>query len=114
MRSKADHQRSYAGFIGAQGGAPSLPVNTVAPTISGTPTVGQTLTANNGTWTGREPPTFTYQWRAAGVAIVGATAKTYLLTASEVGKVITVAVTGRNWRGSASGTSAATAAVAGA
>src|SRR4051812_47157362 len=35
--------------------------NTAEPTISGTPQVGQPLTANKGTWTGTDP-TFTYQW----------------------------------------------------
>lgn len=113
MRSKASHKRSYAGFLGAQGGAPAAPVNTVAPAITGTPTVGETLTASNGTWTGKEPPvTFAYQWEAGGVDIAGATAKTYTLTEAEVGKAVTVTVTAKNWKGSASATSAATAAVA--
>ncbi len=112
MRSKASHQRSYAGFLGAQGGAPLAPANTVAPTITGTATVGQTLTANNGTWTGREAPEFAYQWKAGGVDIAGATAKTYLLKAAEATKTVTVTVTGKNWKGLASATSAATAPVA--
>ena len=112
MRSKASHQRSYAGFVGAQGGAPVAPANAVLPVISGTATVGEILTASDGTWTGREPPTLTHQWKAGGAAIVGATAKTYVLTAAEVGKTITVTVTAQNWKGAASVTSAATAAVA--
>jgi hypothetical protein len=112
MRSKASHKRSYAGFVGAQGGAPTPPVNTVAPAITGTPTVGETLTTSNGTWTGKEPPAnFAYQWKAGGVNIAGATAKTYTLTEAEVGKAITVTVTARNWKGPTSATSAATAAV---
>lgn len=114
MRSKASHQRSYAGFVGAQGGAPVAPANTVLPAISGTATVGQTLTASDGTWTGREAPKLAHQWKAGGAPIVGATAKSYVLTAAEVGKTITVTVTAANWKGAASATSAATAAVAGA
>lgn len=113
MRSKASHQRSYAGFVGAQGGAPAAPVNTVAPAITGTATVGEALTTSNGTWTGKEPPSnFAYQWKAAGANIAGATTKTYTLTEAEVGKAITVTVTARNWKAAASATSSATAAVA--
>jgi hypothetical protein len=45
---------------GASGSAPS---NTSPPSISGTPEVGETLTANAGTWTGAPAPSFTYQWQ---------------------------------------------------
>ncbi|WP_406871616.1 hypothetical protein WHT83_14950 [Aminobacter sp. P9b] len=111
MRSKAQHKRSYAGFVGAQGGAPVAPANTVAPSITGTAQVGQTLTAANGTWTGREAPSLVRAWKANGVAIPGATAATYVPVVGDVGKTITVTVTATNWKGSASATSAATAAV---
>jgi Ca2+-binding RTX toxin-like protein len=36
--------------------------------------------------------TFTYQWKAGGMAISGATRSNFLLTSSEVGKVVTVTV----------------------
>lgn len=90
--------------------AQSAPTNTVKPAISGTLTSGSTLTAYEGVWTGS--PTYTYQWKAAGTNISGATSSTYTLTASEVGKAITVAVTGTNSAGNATATSAATANVA--
>ncbi|KAA1395788.1 hypothetical protein [Aeromicrobium ginsengisoli] len=63
------------------------------PTITGTPKVGQTLTANEGAWT-PDGITFTYKWLAEGTAIAGATAKTYVPTAAEVGKRIQVTVSG--------------------
>lgn len=63
------------------------------PTITGTAKVGETLTANEGTWT-PDGVTFTYQWYAEGVLVTGATAKTYVLTAAEVGKRMQVRVTG--------------------
>lgn len=75
------------------------PVNTAAPTITGTPTVGQVLTVTNGTWTGNPSPTFTYQWRSNGADIVGATGQTYTIEA--VGALITVEVTATNSAGSA-------------
>ncbi|MCE1180399.1 MAG: carboxypeptidase-like regulatory domain-containing protein [Micrococcales bacterium] len=67
---------------------------TPVPTISGTKRVGYTLTANPGTW-GPAPVTLTYQWYRSGVAISGATAKTYRLSSYDRRKTIVVKVTGR-------------------
>lgn len=87
------------------------PSNTVAPAITGTATVGQTLTASTGTFTGDATITYTYQWFAAGVAINGATASTYVIVVGDTGKKIAVRVTGTNASGSAIGVSPLTAAV---
>lgn len=87
------------------------PVNTVLPAISGTVDIGQTLTATNGTWT-NSPSGYTYQWKRNGVAIVGATANTYTLTASDPGTTITVTVTATNAGGATAATSAGVAILA--
>jgi hypothetical protein len=93
------------------------PVNTAAPAISGTPQVGQTLTASPGTWTSDTTPTYAYQWQRCDAqggtcaAISGATAQTYALTSSDLDKTIRVVVTATNSSGSASATSAQTAVV---
>ena len=58
------------------------------PTISGTPQVGQTLTA----LIGDIQLPVTYQWNSAGLPISGATNPTYVLLAADAGKTITVAV----------------------
>ena len=65
------------------------------PSISGTPQVGQTLTADTSNISdldGITNPTFAYQWRSGGLTIIGATGSTYTLTASDQGKTITVRV----------------------
>jgi Ca2+-binding RTX toxin-like protein len=60
-------------------------------TISGTPTQGQTLTASNSLADADGVATsISYQWKAAGVAISGATSSTFTLTQAQVGKAITV------------------------
>ncbi len=82
------------------------PVNTVAPVISGTTKVDHVLTVSNGTWTGNAVPGFLYQWKRAGVAITNAVARTYTLTASDFGALITCTVTGRNQVTSVDATSA--------
>ena len=72
--------------------APDAPVNTAPPTISGTPTVGSTLTATPGEWD-TEGLAFSYQWQADGADIAGATATKYTVTKADQGKAITVVVT---------------------
>ena len=63
------------------------PVNTQAPTISGTAGDGETLTADRGNWTGTESIDYSYQWRRCDTAgencndIAGADEDTYTLTA---------------------------------
>jgi hypothetical protein len=80
-------------------------------TISGTATVGQTLQAQAGTWL-PSGTKLAYQWKRDGKAISGAAAKSYKLLAADLGKRITVTVTGtRDGYASRSATSAATRAV---
>ena len=60
--------------------------------ITGTPTQGQTLTANNNLGDLDGLGTFSYQWKADGTAIGGATNSTLQLAQAQVGAVITVAI----------------------
>lgn len=92
---------------------PAAPVNRSLPLINGTPTVGQTLSATAGAWSGKPAPTYGYQWLRDAVPISGATSSTYELQAADYGKVISVTVVATNSEGSDSATSAGTAAVAG-
>ena len=69
---------------------------TGAPTISGTPQVGQTLTASTSDIADADGLTnvsYSYQWLADDTDISGATSSTYALQSSENGKVIKVRVT---------------------
>jgi|tagenome__1003787_1003787.scaffolds.fasta_scaffold20898396_2 hypothetical protein len=96
----------------------AAPQNTAPPTVSGTPTEGQTLTGAEGTWAGAAPITFAYAWSrcdatgAACAPIAGANAKTYVLTAADVDKSLRLAVTGTNSLGSQTQTSAPTTVIA--
>ena len=86
------------------------PANTSAPTISGTPQQGQTLTANAGTWSPSGAPTG-YQWQSCTSStggcsnISGATGQTYSPAGSDVGNYLKVAITEADWAGSASASS---------
>ncbi len=73
-------------------GLPDLTIS-ADPTITGSPRVGQTLTANDGTW-GPAPVTLTRQWFADGDKIAGATGTTFVPTAAQLGTQISVQVTG--------------------
>jgi hypothetical protein len=93
---------------------PQPPVNTLAPTVSGTVAVGQQLQASTGNWSGTPSPTFTYQWLDCDSAAIdcnpiqGATASSYTIQASDVGFALDVVVTGSNNVGSSQAASGPT------
>jgi hypothetical protein len=88
------------------------PANTVAPTITGTAQVSQSLSVNsNGTWTGYPAPSYTYQWQDCASAtpaadpsacanITGAQSSSYVLAETDAGSFVRVVVTATNGVGS--------------
>jgi hypothetical protein len=91
----------------------AAPQSNAAPTISGQPREGRTVTANNGTWA-NSPTSFTYQWQQCDSsggscnAIAGATSKDYKVATSDVDHTLKAAVTATNADGSNTATSSAT------
>ncbi len=67
-------------------------VNAALPKITGKAVVGSTLTATPGVWVPSTAPV-TYQWLASGVAIPGATGKTFKPATAQLGKKLSVRVT---------------------
>ena len=63
------------------------------PTISGAAQVGTTLSVQAGEWK-PSPVALAYQWLRDGSVISGATKSTYTLVAADVGKKVSVKVTG--------------------
>ena len=83
----------------------AAPVNSVAPVVTGTATVGSTLTTTNGTWSGSPAPAFTYQWQRVTTNISGETASTYVIQAADVNSTVRCVVTATNSLGAASANS---------
>ena len=77
------------------------PTNTVIPVVTGIARTGATLTTTTGSWTSA-PTSYTYQWKRATTAggsytdIVSGVNSTYVLTDSDIGKYIKVAVVATN------------------
>lgn len=85
------------------------PYNTVAPAVTGTTTVGQTLTTTNGTWAGDATITYARQWQMGNANdqndpswsnITSATNLTYVLASGQLGKYVRCRVTATNSVGS--------------
>jgi len=101
----------------APGSAGGVPRNTDRPEISGTPEVGQTLTADEGSWT-NNPTSYSFQWQrcdadniVACLNVAGATSKSYALHTGDVGYRLRVRVTAHNARGATTAGSATTAVI---
>lgn len=73
--------------------APGQIVNTTSPAATGTPQIGQILTATSGSWS--PPGKYAYQWYDGGAPIPGATAVTYRPTPDRIGDQVQVQVTAR-------------------
>jgi hypothetical protein len=75
------------------------------PVISGTATVGETLTSTTGVFTGKPVISYAFQWRRNGSNIVGATTNTYVLVSADYNTNIDCVVTATNSIGSLNDTS---------
>lgn len=83
----------------AVAGITTGPVNTTVPRISGTGTIGATLSCSTGDWT-NQPSSYSYQWKSAA-ANTGTNQSTYVVLAGDATKSITCVVTAMNHHGSA-------------
>lgn len=108
-RNADGSSQARSNATGLVGAAPqNAPRNTARPGISGSEQEGSTLTVGNGTWTGTQPITFSYQWHrcdanaGACVVIAGATGKTYTLMQADVGRRMRATVTATNSLGAGS------------
>jgi hypothetical protein len=99
----------------------AAPANNAEPRISGSATVGSTLSATQGTWTG-SPTGYAYQWVRCGrdgglpsgadcATIGGATTTKYIVSNADVDHRLRVRVTASNSDGSKTVASNATALV---
>ena len=87
-----------------------LPVNTVAPAITGTAKDTQVLTVSTGTWT-QSPTSYSYQWKRNGTVNIGTNANTYTCVTADIGFTIKCVVTATNGVGSTAADSNSTATV---
>lgn len=87
------------------------PTNSAVPMISGSAQVGQTLTANNGVWSGSPAPSFARQWQTSPdgttgwTNIAGATASTYSPNSDDVDSYVRCSVTATNSAGNSTASS---------
>jgi hypothetical protein len=105
-----------AGAIDARQSA--APTNTTLPTISGTPSVGQVLSASPGSWNGKTPISFSYSWKqcdANGAAcknVPNNEHSTFTLVSTNAGNTMRVKVTATNADGAGAASSAQTPVIA--
>ncbi len=89
-----------ASALGTASAIAAAPEPTSPPTISGDPVENETLTGDDGTWTGTDL-TFSRQWQRSNGSggyddIPGATGSTYTLTPADIGHTIRLRVVARH------------------
>ena len=120
----ADVDKYVTGFVSAKNGTTQVaaariaaatvtmqaPVNTVAPSVFGTPVaIGRSISAINGTWSASPAPEFSYQWYSCSVAVAaakvknakcvalaGATSQSYEIASNQLNKFLVVEVRATN------------------
>jgi hypothetical protein len=75
-----------------------LPVNTVAPVVSGNPVVAWRLSCDTGTWS-NTPTGYAYQWMSGGLPIGGAVGPDHILTDDDAGTSVSCQVIATNAQG---------------
>ena len=100
-------------YRGSGGTSAQAPAGITSGALSGTATVGNSLSVATPTLTtaGRPVTEDYYQWSRAGTPITGAISNSYALTASDLGSVISVVTTARNASGSVASSAVSSAAV---
>ena len=95
----------------------SAPVNSTLPAITGTTTVGETLSEAHGAWS-NTPTSYSHQWQhlpttpaTSCTPIAGATGRTYTLTSSDIGHTIVVQETAQNLGGTSTTAASAPSAI---
>lgn len=114
--TKAVRTSNATGQITGQGTGPT---NTGLPTVTGTATVGQTLTANGGQWASNFLVDFSWAWlrcdaNGNNCAATGATASTYVVQTADEGYTLRAQQIATNPAGTTKVSSAQTAVVPGA
>jgi len=71
------------------------PLDVLPPSISGSPQQGQTVSCSTGTWLG-SPTSYAYAWQRGIAGIGGAATNQYVLSAADVGQLITCRVIASN------------------
>ena len=102
--SNGDITQQSVMYSSTKGPVAQSPVNTLAPSITGSSGVGAVVTASDGEWDGSPTPTLSRQWYSCAAevtadtgtlptgctAIPGATATTFTITTSQLDRYITV------------------------
>lgn len=111
---KTSASSAATGVIGSNDG----PKNTVRPAISGTLSVGDTVTTTRGSWT-PSATSFRYQWQQCSPSggacknVTGATGRSYGIRSDDAGNTLRVLVTARTAGGFTTAVSDPTSVVAG-